>query len=480
MYNTGMSSTWLSNREIEIIVNEMRQIIIGAIVKNCFQYAPKKFIISTEKQGYGHNILISLQHPNVRLHLTRMRLKKLKDRLPFGETVKKKILETRIRGIEQINNDRIVRFDFETDSVTSLIIELFPRSGDILLINKDDIVETSLDGKRIGGKYSHIQLKIPAGSEVTVPDGQLLNYILDDRYRKIEEEEEFIREKKSVLAYLRDKKKKLERLLLNLDKDYAKCLQWEKSNLYGELLKANLNSLKPNLPLAKVLNYYNNQEIEIPLDVKISPRENMEQYFKKAKRLKRGLAVVEQNKQRAIMKIEHTIEQLSAVEKADNLESLHTIIATQSIKVLASKTVSKKEQKKEKSPFRYFLSKNGLRIYVGRNNEENDRLTISFSKGDDFWCHADGYAGSHVLVPLPRGKKIDEQTFLDAVNLAIYYSKAKRSGVADVLYTDRRYVTKTKNQPAGRVYVSKHKIVHVKLDEKRIREIKERTEEQPE
>ena len=85
MYNEPMSSTSLSNKEIEIIVRELREIIIGAVVKNCFQYAPKKMIISTEKQDYGHNILISLQPPNVRLHLTRMRWKKLKDRLPFGE-----------------------------------------------------------------------------------------------------------------------------------------------------------------------------------------------------------------------------------------------------------------------------------------------------------------------------------------------------------------------------------------------------------
>ena len=134
------------------------------------------------------------------------------------------------------------------------------------------------------------------------------------------------------------------------------------------------------------------------------------------------------------MKLDHAKEQLSAVEKADNLDSLDAAISTQSIKIPSAQAAPKEKQKKEKSPFRYFLSKNGLKIYVGRNNEENDQLTVSFGKGDDFWCHADGYAGSHVLVPLPRGKKIDEQTFLDAVNSRDVSQQGKEGQVQAIFY----------------------------------------------
>ena len=204
----------------------------------------------------------------------------------------------------------------------------------------------------------------------------------------------------------------------------------------------------------------------------------MAKYFKKAKKLRRGLAVIEQNRERAEKKLAPLEKQFAAVEKTNSLKELETCIAEHSIKIPAIKPGVSGKKQKTLSPFRYFISKSGLKIFVGRNNQENDKLTVSFGKGSDFWCHAHGYPGSHVLVPLPKNTRIDEQTFLDAVNLALYHSRAKNSGAGDILYTEKRYVTKTKGLAPGKVNVSKHKVIHVKLDEERIREIKERTQEE--
>ena len=478
VYNKYMRTTSLSQREIEIIVRELAELVCGGTVSNLFQFDRKKLVLSIEKRAYGHNLLISLQPPHVRMHLTGMKLRKLKNRLPFGEYLKKELLETRLVDISQVDNDRIVRLDFESECKISLVVELFSRGGGVYLTDDDGIIKASLKGSRIGEKYAHKSSQIPDELDVEVPEGQLLNFILDDKYRKIEEALEFEHKKKHILAHLQKKKKKLEKLFANLGKDLEKCRQWERFNLYGELLKANLNKLKENSPSVKVLNYYTNEEIEIPLDKKVPPQVNMEKYFRKAKKLRRGLKVIERNMERAEKRFAPLNEQIVAVEGVENLDDLEACVSAHRIKVPLIETRRPQKKKRLPSPFRYFISRTGLKIYVGRSNQENDRLTMSFGKGSDFWCHADGYPGSHVLVPLPKNTEIDHQTFLDAVNLALYHSKAKNSGAGDILYTERRYVSKTKGLSPGKVNVSRHKVIHVKLDEERIRDIRERTQEE--
>ena len=468
----------LTYKEIEVLVTELRTMVLGGTLSNCFQFERKRLILCVEKRQYTHNLLIVLQQPHVRMHLTRMRTRPLKDRLPFGEYVKKQLLETRVIDITQLDGDRIVRFDFEAEKKLSLIIELFSRGGSVYLVDHDGTIQAALSGSRTGEKYGHTPSEPRAEREITVPEGELYNFILDEKYHRIDEELEFAAKKKHVLEHVRRKKKKLERLVSNLKKDHEKCRNWEEFNLYGELLKANLYALKENADTARVLNYYTDEEIDVPLDKKVSPRANMARYFKKAGKLRRGLGVIEKNLERAEKKLSPIETQLSALEKIADLEEFQDYIAANSISIPAAPRKRREERKKKPSPFRYFISNSGHKIYVGRSNKENDKLTISQGKGSDFWCHAHGYPGSHVLVPVPKNTEIDHQTFLDAVNLALYHSRAKTSGAGDVLYTERRHVSKTKGMAPGKVNVSKHRVIHVKLDEERIRNIRERTREE--
>ena len=124
-------------------------------------------------------------------------------------------------------------------------------------------------------------------------------------------------------------------------------------------------------------------------------------------------------------------------------------------------------------PYRCVPTESGVNIYVGRNDEENDRLTFTFGKGRDIWMHVADYPGSHILVPMQSDTdELDFPDLRDAALITLHFSKAKGKDT-DVTYTRRKYVTKSKGMPKGMVNVSKHKTLSVKYDSERIRDIME-------
>jgi predicted ribosome quality control (RQC) complex YloA/Tae2 family protein len=132
-----------------------------------------------------------------------------------------------------------------------------------------------------------------------------------------------------------------------------------------------------------------------------------------------------------------------------------------------------KKAKAEQAPsFRRFVSAEGYPIYVGRNNRENDELTMRFANGNDLWLHVGGgRPGSHVVVRLPRDKTASLETLLDAGTLAVHFSKARGERRLDVVYTHKKHVKKPKGLPPGAVVPSQTKTITVQLDEERLRRL---------
>jgi len=122
--------------------------------------------------------------------------------------------------------------------------------------------------------------------------------------------------------------------------------------------------------------------------------------------------------------------------------------------------------------FRKFVSAEGYAILVGRNNEQNDQLTMRFANGNDLWLHVGGgRPGSHVVVRLPKEKTASLETLLDAGTLAVHFSKARGEHRIDVVYTHRKHVKKPKGLPAGAVVPSQTKTITVHLDEGRLKRL---------
>ena len=118
---------------------------------------------------------------------------------------------------------------------------------------------------------------------------------------------------------------------------------------------------------------------------------------------------------------------------------------------------------------RRFVSAEGYPIWVGRNNEQNDRLTMRLANGNDLWLHVGGgRPGSHVVIRLPKNKTASLESLLDAATLAVHFSKARGENRIDVVYTAKKHVRKPKGLPAGAVVPAHTKTITVHRDEARL------------
>lgn len=483
----------LTHAEIERVVEELGWVLPGGLVEGFFQYAPRRFILSVHQGDYGHNVLICLQPPHVRLHLTRGRLRELRERLSLGEYVRSRIEGARLVEVVQVNADRIVEFAFEKGAGgpalaerTALVVELFPRGPHIELLDAEKTVVASLDARRVGSTYEPPPKPAMARAEapLEVPEGKLYNYALDERFAAAEAQELFEADKRQLVSQLKRERRRLKKLVERLEREVAEGREWQELARRGELLKTALGTRGAGRTEIAVEDFSAGGRVAVPLDPKLGVRENMEAFFKRSRKLKRTLKKAEREIGGAATRLAQVEASCEAAEKIETPDELARFLAERSValkpkqapKAAPGRAAAKKARPVEE--FRYFLSATGKKIYVGRSEAENDRLTISFARGHDLWLHCHDYAGSHVVVPLERGEEADRETLLDAATLALAYSKARHAGSGEVLYTQQRYVSKPKRLPPGKVYVSTHKVMLVKLDEKRLRAIKERTKEE--
>jgi predicted ribosome quality control (RQC) complex YloA/Tae2 family protein len=123
------------------------------------------------------------------------------------------------------------------------------------------------------------------------------------------------------------------------------------------------------------------------------------------------------------------------------------------------------------------VSAEGYEILVGRSREENDRLTFRLGRGRDWWLHAQGIGGSHVLVRNPRDGALPPRTLREAAWLAAYYSQARASGRVEVVYAQRKHVRRQPGGEPGQVLYTQDKSLLVVLDDPELRQVLQRTAE---
>ena len=247
-----------------------------------------------------------------------------------------------------------------------------------------------------------------------------------------------------------------------LEKTLDDCKEKPKLNLYGELLTANIYSIKKGDKSVKVLNYYSENEeyIDIPINENKTPSENVQIYFKKYNKLKKS----EEN---ALIQIKIAKEELSYLESVManilNVDNYHEIEDIKSELVetgyIAFKKSSKNTKKNKPSKPMHFLSSDNIDIYVGKNNIQNDYLTLKFASKNDIWLHTKNIPGSHVIIKC--NGEVSDSTLLEAANLAGYYSKGKTSSNIPVDYTEVKNVKKPSGAKPGMVIYYTNKTIYV-------------------
>lgn len=248
----------------------------------------------------------------------------------------------------------------------------------------------------------------------------------------------------------------------------------EKYRIYGELLQTYGYEIQPGDKSITVVNYYDNQEVTIPLDENLTPVENANKYFNKYNKLKRtyeaSLSLVKESKE----SLDHLLSLQNSMEIATSEADLAEIKEEMVLAGLVKAKVGKKTGvKAEKSKPLHYISSDGFHMYVGKNNLQNDRLTFKTAGAKDLWFHAKEMPGSHVIVKLEGSEDVPDATYEEAARLAAYYSSGKTSPKVEIDYTRRGNLKKPPQANPGYVIYHTNYSMIALPDIKGIEEIKE-------
>ena len=221
----------------------------------------------------------------------------------------------------------------------------------------------------------------------------------------------------------------------------------EKYRIYGELLNTYGYDVSPGAKSLEALNYYTNEMITIPLDETLTPSENAKKYFDKYGKLKRTYEALSELTVEVKQEITHLESIAAALDIALQEEDLVQIKEELIESGYIRRKGGGKKIKVTSKPFHY-ISSDGFHIYIGKNNFQNDELTFKFATGNDWWFHAKGMPGSHVIVK-SEGKELPDSTFEDAARLAAYYSKGREQEKVEIDYLQKKNVKKPNGAKPG-------------------------------
>lgn len=231
----------------------------------------------------------------------------------------------------------------------------------------------------------------------------------------------------------------------------------EKYRIYGELLNTYGYHLESGAKKLEALNYYTNEMITIPLDDQLSASENAKKYFDRYGKLKRtyeALTTLIEETKDEITHLESIATALDIAVSEDDLVQIKEELIE--FGYIRKKRGDKKAKIKSK-PFHY-ISSDGFHIYVGKNNYQNDELTFKFATGNDWWFHAKGMPGSHVIVKT-EGEELPDRTFEEAGRLAGFYSKGRDNDKVEIDYLQKKNVKKpNKSAPGFVVYYTNYSL----------------------
>ncbi|MCM0650393.1 NFACT family protein [Clostridium swellfunianum] len=245
-----------------------------------------------------------------------------------------------------------------------------------------------------------------------------------------------------------------------LKKTLKECEEKDHYRIFGELLTANIYNIKKGDKSVKTLNYYevNEEYIEIKLDENKSPSENIQAYFKKYNKLKKSAEMAEiqiNTTEQELDYLQSVLTNIKNVESYDEIDDIRRELTETGY--IRFKKEDKKKSKTSKP--HHFLSSDGAHIYVGKNNIQNDSLTLKFADKQDIWMHTKNIPGSHVIIK--NAGKISDKTLEEAATLAAFYSKGKDSTKVPVDYTEVRNVKKPSGSKPGMVIYYTNKTIYI-------------------
>ena len=308
-------------------------------------------------------------------------------------------------------------------------------------------------------EFSFTRLTQYEGAGCTMQEYGGFSEMLEDYYSAKDRAERLRQKSHDLAKTVRNLYDRAVRKQAARQEEQAQSEKADRLRIYGELLQANLWAIERGAPNVTVVNYYDGKEVTIPLDVRLSPSANAQKYFKDYKKRQTAAKMLV----KLLVDGQHEIEYLETVlyevESATGEQALGEIRAElKSQGYLKYYKVRDKRQKP--ADFLRYVSSDGFLILVGRNNLQNDKLTLHTARGKDLWFHTKNAPGSHTVV-MSEGKDIPDSTKNEAAQLAVIHSSQANGIKVAVDYTEVRNIRKTGDLKPGMVLYEKYETAYI-------------------
>ena len=276
----------------------------------------------------------------------------------------------------------------------------------------------------------------------------------------------------SMIRMLKGQLERCQRKLAIQTEELSSAEQMEEYRRYGEAINANLYQLKKGMAEA-VLPDWNDPDggtITVPLDIKLTPSQNAQKYFKKYQKARSAREIAAEQRDKTLAEMDYLEGALLDVDKCVGESELEEIRQELVRTGYMKKNTNRRQQRQlpQSKPYRY-ISDDGIAIVVGKNAAQNDRITLG-AKPEEMWLHAKDMPGSHVIICCEG--EIPHATMKQAATLAAWYSKGQRSSMVPVDYTLRKYVKKPSGAAPGKVIYTHQKTAYMTPEEEEIKKIR--------
>ncbi len=361
--------------------------------------------------------------------------------------------------ISQMNKDQIDRLRFYLGKVVAMVKD---HSGTPTAI---------MDAKGKPQDFSFLEIR-QYGSTVVNRQYESYSQLLDQFYTQRDNVQRMKHRSADLLKFLANTSDRIARKINLQKKELEDCALREQWKMYGDILSANLWSLQKGDHEATLPNFYEEDMpmVTIPLDPRKNPAQNAQKYYADYRKAdtaeKKLLELIEQGEQEYIY-IDSVFDALTRAVAIDELSAIRSELEQQGY----LRAQNRKGMKPQKLNPKKYVSDDGFTILVGRNNIQNDQLTLKESKGRDMWFHSKSFPGSHVIV-VSDGKEIPDSTLTQAAILAATNSRAVESSQVPIDYTQIKHIKKPKGGKPGMVIYHVYNTAYVTPDlelEKRLR-----------
>lgn len=470
----------LSISFINSLTEELNERIKNSKIERIKQPS-KELLVFNIKNNKSKNecILISCSPGKARVHLTKRDFES-SDSIPrFCSILRKKIISSYIEKVEMVNNDRIIEFTILSKDELyrkvsyKLVIELFNRNPDCILVNSDGLIIDCLNRKKHNpGLFYHYPEK-PLNSDHTVlskentsfnsNDYNSISDFLDDYYTQIEKEEIYYRKGKELRKSVNSAIKRISKKLALHQDDLLRSKGREEFKIKADLITSNIWKINKGDLFLECENFYAEDSpiVHIDLNPLKSAADNANEFYKNYRKLKTAenyLNIFIKTEQFQLDYLYSVLDHLNRASSNIEIDSIKSeLVFTGFIK---SHNRNNKKNKEKKLDIISHYSPSGFCLYIGRNNIQNEEITFKLARKTDYWFHIKNFHGSHVVLSC-NGVKPSNDDIIFAAKFAIQYSQLRNENNVDVDYTQIKNIKRNPSGLPGNVIYTNYQTVRI-------------------